>query len=180
MALFMDTHSLDGGVKASDVLKKLLDMGMMATINQALDHDTAALIDVDPFHAPQEFWSVARVAGSVWVATSQDLTAGGAGNAANNVAALGVTAAVRVMRDDVLGRIGLVELLTEPVVRPADHAHHRHVQPVEEQHGRLERSAVGGHGREATNSTAAVEYDDPSIANNTFIVRRPTRHQLAT
>jgi translation initiation factor IF-2 len=32
------------GVKASDVLKKLLDMGMMATINQVLDHDTAALI----------------------------------------------------------------------------------------------------------------------------------------
>jgi translation initiation factor IF-2 len=32
------------GVKASDVLKKLIDMGMMATINQALDHDTAALV----------------------------------------------------------------------------------------------------------------------------------------
>jgi translation initiation factor IF-2 len=32
------------GVKAGDVLKKLLDMGMMATINQALDHDTAALV----------------------------------------------------------------------------------------------------------------------------------------
>src|SRR6185503_14071281 len=30
--------------KAGDVLKKLLDMGMMATINQALDHDTAALV----------------------------------------------------------------------------------------------------------------------------------------
>src|SRR5947199_71602 len=32
------------GVKASEVLKKLLDMGMMATINQMLDHDTAALV----------------------------------------------------------------------------------------------------------------------------------------
>jgi translation initiation factor IF-2 len=32
------------GVKASEVLKKLLDMGSMATINQALDHDTAALV----------------------------------------------------------------------------------------------------------------------------------------
>ncbi|HWP66478.1 MAG TPA: translation initiation factor IF-2, partial [Candidatus Limnocylindria bacterium] len=32
------------GVKASEVLKKLLDMGMMATINQALDFDTAALV----------------------------------------------------------------------------------------------------------------------------------------
>ena len=32
------------GVKAGDVLKKLLDMGTMATINQALDHDTAALV----------------------------------------------------------------------------------------------------------------------------------------
>ena len=32
------------GVKASDVMKKLLDMGMMATINQALDHDSAALV----------------------------------------------------------------------------------------------------------------------------------------
>jgi translation initiation factor IF-2 len=32
------------GVKAGDVLKKLIDMGMMATINQALDHDTAALV----------------------------------------------------------------------------------------------------------------------------------------
>ena len=32
------------GVKASEVLKKLLDMGSMATINQALDHDTATLV----------------------------------------------------------------------------------------------------------------------------------------
>jgi translation initiation factor IF-2 len=32
------------GVKASDVMKKLLDMGMMASINQALDHDTATLV----------------------------------------------------------------------------------------------------------------------------------------
>jgi translation initiation factor IF-2 len=32
------------GVKASDVMKKLLDRGMMATINQALDHDTATLV----------------------------------------------------------------------------------------------------------------------------------------
>src|SRR5690242_3281647 len=38
------------GVKASDVLKKLLDMGMMATINQALDHDTAALIAAEFEH----------------------------------------------------------------------------------------------------------------------------------
>jgi translation initiation factor IF-2 len=32
------------GVKAGEVLKKLIDMGMMATINQALDHDTATLV----------------------------------------------------------------------------------------------------------------------------------------
>jgi len=32
------------GIKAGEVLKKLLDMGMMATINQMLDHDTAALL----------------------------------------------------------------------------------------------------------------------------------------
>src|SRR5438132_827632 len=32
------------GVKAGEVLKKLLDMGVMATINQMLDHDTAALV----------------------------------------------------------------------------------------------------------------------------------------
>ena len=32
-----------------------------------------------------------------------------------------VTEIEPVMRDDVLGRIGLVELLTEPVVRLADH-----------------------------------------------------------
>jgi translation initiation factor IF-2 len=32
------------GIKASDVMKKLLDMGMMASINQALDHDTATLV----------------------------------------------------------------------------------------------------------------------------------------
>ena len=32
------------GVKAGEVLKKLMDMGMMATINQMLDHDTAMLI----------------------------------------------------------------------------------------------------------------------------------------
>src|SRR5947199_341761 len=38
------------GVKAGDVLKKLLDMGMMATINQALDHDTAALLAAELQH----------------------------------------------------------------------------------------------------------------------------------
>src|SRR5690242_14977552 len=32
------------GVKAAEVLKKLMDMGMMATINQMLDHDTATLV----------------------------------------------------------------------------------------------------------------------------------------
>jgi translation initiation factor IF-2 len=32
------------GVKAGEVLTKLIDMGMMATINQALDHDTATLV----------------------------------------------------------------------------------------------------------------------------------------
>jgi translation initiation factor IF-2 len=32
------------GVKASEVLKKLIDMGVMATINQMLDHDTAVLV----------------------------------------------------------------------------------------------------------------------------------------
>ena len=32
------------GVKAGEVLKKLIDMGMMATINQSLDFDTAALV----------------------------------------------------------------------------------------------------------------------------------------
>ncbi|TMB18822.1 MAG: translation initiation factor IF-2 [Deltaproteobacteria bacterium] len=32
------------GVKGGEILKKLLDMGMMATINQSLDHDTAALV----------------------------------------------------------------------------------------------------------------------------------------
>ena len=32
------------GVKAGEVLKKLMDMGMMATINQMLDHDTAMLV----------------------------------------------------------------------------------------------------------------------------------------
>jgi translation initiation factor IF-2 len=32
------------GVKAGEVLKKLIDMGMMATINQVLDFDTAALV----------------------------------------------------------------------------------------------------------------------------------------
>src|SRR5207245_4424804 len=35
---------------AGDVLKKLLDMGMMATINQALDHDTAALVAAEFEH----------------------------------------------------------------------------------------------------------------------------------
>jgi photosystem II stability/assembly factor-like uncharacterized protein len=32
------------------------------------------LIDPDIGHAPQEFWSVGRVGGQVWIATSQDLT----------------------------------------------------------------------------------------------------------
>src|SRR5213593_3166524 len=38
------------GVKGGEVLKKLLDMGMMATINQALDHDTAALVAAEFEH----------------------------------------------------------------------------------------------------------------------------------
>jgi translation initiation factor IF-2 len=38
------------GVKAGEVLKKLLDMGMMATINQVLDHDTAALVAAEFEH----------------------------------------------------------------------------------------------------------------------------------
>jgi translation initiation factor IF-2 len=38
------------GVKASEVLKKLLDMGMMATINQVLDHDTATLVAAEFEH----------------------------------------------------------------------------------------------------------------------------------
>src|SRR2546425_592201 len=32
------------------------------------------LIDVDVSHAPQGFWSLGRVGGQVWIATSQDLT----------------------------------------------------------------------------------------------------------
>ncbi len=32
------------GVKASEIIKKLLDMGVIATINQALDYETAALL----------------------------------------------------------------------------------------------------------------------------------------
>ena len=32
------------GVKGSEILKKLIDMGVMATINQMLDHDTAVLV----------------------------------------------------------------------------------------------------------------------------------------
>jgi translation initiation factor IF-2 len=32
------------GIKVGEVLKKLLDMGVMATINQMLDHDTAVLV----------------------------------------------------------------------------------------------------------------------------------------
>src|SRR5436189_234423 len=38
------------GDKAGDVRQKLLDMGMMATINQALDHDTAALVAAEFEH----------------------------------------------------------------------------------------------------------------------------------
>ena len=36
--------SREMGVKAGDVIKKLMNMGMMATINQVLDADTATLI----------------------------------------------------------------------------------------------------------------------------------------
>ncbi len=32
------------GVKSSEVIRKLMDMGMMATVNQVLDHDTATLV----------------------------------------------------------------------------------------------------------------------------------------
>ncbi|MBF0450367.1 MAG: translation initiation factor IF-2 [Candidatus Magnetomorum sp.] len=32
------------GIKASDVIKKLMEMGVMATVNQSLDYDTAVLI----------------------------------------------------------------------------------------------------------------------------------------
>ncbi len=35
------------GVKASEVIKKLMDMGVMATINQALDYDSATLVAAD-------------------------------------------------------------------------------------------------------------------------------------
>jgi len=36
-----------------------------------------SLLDVDLAHAPQEFWSIGRVGGQVWVATSQDSTGSG-------------------------------------------------------------------------------------------------------
>ena len=36
--------SREMGVKAGEVIKKLMGMGMMATINQVLDADTATLI----------------------------------------------------------------------------------------------------------------------------------------
>jgi translation initiation factor IF-2 len=32
------------GVKSAEVIRKLMDMGMMATVNQVLDHDTATLV----------------------------------------------------------------------------------------------------------------------------------------
>lgn len=35
------------GVKASEVIKKLMDLGVMATINQALDYDSATLVAAD-------------------------------------------------------------------------------------------------------------------------------------
>lgn len=35
------------GIKAGEVLKKLMDLGMMATINQAIDFDTASLVAAD-------------------------------------------------------------------------------------------------------------------------------------
>src|SRR5262249_52569045 len=41
------------GVKAGEVLKKLIDMGMMATINQMLDQDTAVLL-ASEFEYPVE------------------------------------------------------------------------------------------------------------------------------
>ena len=38
-------HSL--GVKVGEVIKKLMGLGVMATINQVLDHDTASLVAAD-------------------------------------------------------------------------------------------------------------------------------------
>ena len=35
------------GVKSGEVIKKLMDLGIMATINQTLDHDTASLVAAD-------------------------------------------------------------------------------------------------------------------------------------
>ena len=35
------------GIKVGEILKKLMDMGVMATINQALDFDTATLVATD-------------------------------------------------------------------------------------------------------------------------------------
>jgi translation initiation factor IF-2 len=35
------------GIKASEVIKKLMDLGLMVTINQAIDADAASLVATD-------------------------------------------------------------------------------------------------------------------------------------
>ncbi|HJQ83506.1 MAG TPA: translation initiation factor IF-2, partial [Candidatus Binatia bacterium] len=61
------------GVKAGDVLKKLLDMGMMATINQALDHDTAALVAAEFEHQVENVaFDVEQMLESVEAAGGED------------------------------------------------------------------------------------------------------------
>ncbi|HLY37529.1 MAG TPA: translation initiation factor IF-2 [Candidatus Binatia bacterium] len=65
------------GVKAGDVLKKLLDMGMMATINQALDHDTAALVAAEFEHQVENVaFDVEQMLESVEAAGGEEKTLG--------------------------------------------------------------------------------------------------------
>lgn len=60
---------------SGQVVLAATDVGLFRSVEGGIG--TAwSLIDVDPSHAPQEFWSVARVGGQVWVATSQGLTDG--------------------------------------------------------------------------------------------------------
>ena len=68
-------------VKASDLIKRMFAMGMMATINQALDQDTAVLVTEEMGHKPKvvsvnavenEFQKILKAKGS-----GEDLCLGG-------------------------------------------------------------------------------------------------------
>ena len=65
--------------ETGEVVLAATDAGLFRSIEGGVGAGWS-LLDVDVAHHPQGFWSVVRVGGQVWVATSQDLDSNLAGN----------------------------------------------------------------------------------------------------